>query len=136
MEFERRKWRHSHIDVAPLVDVVFNLLLFFVITYNVTSETGIKIRLPESMTAVEQMEEPIVIALTREGSAFINNQPVSLDDIPAVLKQRIEGLDPPSIQIKADQEADVGLLVKVLDGVRLSGCSAFQIVTDRNAEGS
>ncbi len=135
MEFERRKRRHRHIDVAPLVDVVFNLLLFFVITYNVTSEMGIKVRLPESMTAVEQMEEPIVIALTRDGSAFIDDHPVPLDHIPAILKRRLEDSHASSIQIKADQQADVGLLVKVVDGVRLSGCTAFQIVTDRWAEG-
>ncbi len=135
MEFERRRRRHRHIDVAPLVDVVFNLLLFFVITYNVTSEAGIKIRLPESMTAVEQNEEPIVIVLTRDGNTFINDHPVSLDGIPAFLKQRFEDSQATSIQIKADQQADVGLLVRVVDGVRLSGCTALQIVTDRKAEG-
>lgn len=126
MEFERRKRHHRHMDVAPLVDVVFNLLLFFAINYNVTSEAGIKVRLPESVTAVEQMEEPIVIALTRERSAFINDHPVALDHIPAFLKQRFEGLQQPTIQIKADQEADVGLLVKVVDGVRLSGARPFR----------
>lgn len=135
MEFERRKRRHRHIDVAPLVDVVFNLLLFFVITYNVTSEAGIKIRLPESITAVEQNEEPVVIALTRDGNVFINDHPVSLDRMPAFLKQRLEGLQPITVQIKADQQADVGFLVRVVDGVRLSGCTAFQIVTDRRVEG-
>ncbi len=134
MEFERRRRRHRHIDTAPLVDVVFNLLLFFVITYNVTSETGIKVRLPESVTAVEQTEEPIVIALTRDGSAFINAHPVSLEDIPTFLKHHLDGSRETSIQIKADQEAEVGTLVKVVDGVRLSGCTAFQIVTDRKAD--
>jgi biopolymer transport protein ExbD len=75
-----------------------------------------------------------VIARTREGNAFINDHPVSLDDIPAFLKQRLESLQPTTVQIKADQEANVGLLVKVVDGVRLSGCTAFQIVTDQKAE--
>lgn len=134
MEFERRRRCSTHIDIAPLVDVVFNLLLFFVITYNVAADPAIKIRLPESNTAEVQAEEPLVITVTREGNTFLGEQPVALAEIASLVREKLNGLREPSVRIKADGEAPVGLLVKVVDGVRLSGCSAFSIVTEKSAQ--
>ncbi|GLI35373.1 ExbD/TolR family protein [Desulforhabdus amnigena] len=129
MEFERRRRRHTHIDVAPLVDVVFNLLLFFVITYNVVADPAIKIRLPESKTADTQAEEQVVIALSKEGETYIGEQAVKLEELSSVVQQRLSEIKEPSVKIKADQDVPVGLLLKVVDAVKLSGCSAFSIAT-------
>jgi biopolymer transport protein ExbD len=133
MEFERTRRKHTHIDVAPLVDVVFNLLLFFVITYNVTQDPAIKIRLPESLTAESQAEEPIVITATREGNLYIGDQPAAIEEITPLVRERIAGVRDPSVKIKADHEAPVGLLIKVVDGVKLSGCTAFSIVAEKKS---
>jgi biopolymer transport protein ExbD len=129
MEFERRRRRNGRIDIAPLVDIVFNLLLFFVITYNIASDAAIRVRLPESTTAESRADEPIVISLAREGGIFIGEQPVSLEELPAAVRAELGLLAEPIVKIRADQEAAVGLLIKVVDGVRLAGCPAFSIVT-------
>ncbi len=131
MEFERRKRRHTHIDVAPLVDVVFNLLLFFIITYNVTADSAIHVRLPESITAQTQAEESVVITLTREGNAFVGDSAVAVEDIGQVVAQRLVGSRDPSVRIKADRDVPVGMLIQVVDAVKLAGCSAFSIITER-----
>ncbi len=131
MEFERHRHRNGRIDMAPLVDIVFNLLLFFVITYNITADAAIRVRLPESTTAESWADEPIVISLTREGEIFIGEQPVSLEDLPAAVQSGLMLRPEPSVKIRADQEAAVGLLIKVVDGVRLSGCAIFSIVTQK-----
>jgi biopolymer transport protein ExbD len=131
MEFRRRRRRHSHIDVAPLVDVVFNLLLFFVITYNVVVDPAIRIRLPESQTADSQAAEQVIITLSREGETYVGERVVDLADLPSVVQQKLSEFQEPSVKIKADQEAPVGMLIKVVDGMRLAGCQAFSIVTER-----
>jgi biopolymer transport protein ExbD len=131
MEIRRRKRRHSHIDVAPLVDVVFNLLLFFVITYNVVVDPAVRIRLPESSTADSQAAEQLIITLSREGEAYVGERVVDLADLSGVVQQKLGELQEPSVKIKADQEAPVGMLIQVVDGVRLAGCQAFSIVTER-----
>lgn len=131
MEFKRRRRRHSHIDVAPLVDVVFNLLLFFVITYNVVVDPAIRIRLPESQTADSQAAEQVIITLTREGETYVGERVVDLADLSSVVQQKLSEVHEPSVKIKADQAAPVGMLIKVVDGVRLSGCNAFSIITER-----
>lgn len=131
MEFERRTRRHHHIDVAPLVDVVFNLLLFFVITYNVTADPAIRIKLPDSITADTRAEELVIITVTKESIIYVGEQVTALEDIGPVVKEKLASGLEASVKIKTDQEAPVGLLVKVVDGVRLSGCNAFSIVTER-----
>lgn len=131
MEFERRRRRHSHIDVAPLVDVVFNLLLFFVITYNVVADPAVKIRLPESKTADSQAEEQVVIALSREGQAYLGEKAVQVEELPPLVQEALKQCKEPSVKIKADQEVPVGLLLKVVDAVKLTGCSAFSIATEK-----
>jgi len=131
MEFKRRQRHHSHIDVAPLVDVVFNLLLFFVITYNVVVDPAIHIRLPESHTADTQAAEQVIITLTREGETYVGELVVDLAELPGILQQKLSEVHEPSVKIKADKAAPVGILIKVVDGVRLSGCNAFSIITER-----
>jgi biopolymer transport protein ExbD len=129
MEFERRRRRNGRIDIAPLVDIVFNLLLFFVITYNIAADSAIRVRLPESGTAESLADEPIVISVTRAGETFIGEQPIAIEDLPAAV-QAASGASPGiGVKIKADQEAAVGVLIRVVDGVRLSGCATFSIVT-------
>jgi biopolymer transport protein ExbD len=134
MEFERSRRKHTHIDVAPLVDVVFNLLLFFVITYNVTTDPAIRVRLPESLTADVLAEEPLVVTVTRDGAVYISDQLTEMDKIAGLVRDKIAGVKDPSVKVKADQDAPVGLLIKVVDSVRLAGCSAFSIMTNNNSD--
>jgi biopolymer transport protein ExbD len=67
MEFKRRRRRNGRIDIAPLVDIVFNLLLFFVITYNIAVDSAIRVRLPESSTA----ESPVRFDQSRSDNASL-----------------------------------------------------------------
>ncbi|MCU0573014.1 MAG: biopolymer transporter ExbD [Syntrophobacteraceae bacterium] len=134
MEFERRKRRHTHIDMAPLVDVVFNLLLFFVITYNVTVDSGIRIRLPESQTAESQAVSPLVISLSPEGNVYVGDDQIEVEALPDIVRERLAAENETSIRIKADQQAHVEMLIKVVDGVKLGGCTAFSIITEKKGE--
>jgi biopolymer transport protein ExbD len=117
--------------MAPLVDVVFNLLLFFVITYNVTVDSGIRIRLPESQTAESQVVSPLVISVTPEGSVYVGDNEVQVEALPSIVRDKLAAESETSIRIKADQKAHVDMLIKVVDAVKLGGCSAFSIVTER-----
>jgi biopolymer transport protein ExbD len=129
MVFEFRRRSRASIDIAPLVDVVFNLLLFFIVTYNIAPDAAIQVKLPESTTAESHLDEPLVITLTREGTTFVGTQPVSIEDIPMAISGGMGSVRPSSINIRADQEAAVGLLIKVVDAVRMSGCTTFNIRT-------
>jgi biopolymer transport protein ExbD len=136
MEIERRKRRHSHIDIAPLVDVVFNLLLFFMLTFNMALDQTIPIRLPQSTTADDLSASRIVVTLSREGVILIHDQAISIDALPAILRQQPGWSPDTPVHIRSDREASVGLLVAVIDGVRHSGSKNFQVVTEKTAAGT
>ncbi len=134
MEFERRKRRHSHIDIAPLVDVVFLLLLFFMLTFNMALDQSISIRLPQSTSAEDLSATRIVLSITREGEVSLQGQTVPLSALATILREQPSWRPDIPIHIRSDREVPVGLLVSVIDAVRHSGSRNFQIVTERPAK--
>jgi len=131
MEFKRRKYSHEHMNIAPLVDVVFLLLLFFMLTSHLVQEPAIKIKLPESKTAEAQSEQIKTVLVTNTGEIYFMDKQVDLENLQKAIKESIPEVKNEFIRIKADRESDVGLLVSVIDEVRLSGITNFSIVTER-----
>ena len=130
MEFERKRY-HVHLDIAPLVDVVLNLLLFFMLTSHLVEEPAIKIRLPESTTAESMRETSQTITITKNGELYFMDKRVDLKNLRAVIQTSLPEREKGFLRIKADKEVDVGLLVSVIDEVRFAGVKNFSIVTER-----
>ena len=131
MEFKRRKHNHAHMNIAPLVDVVFLLLLFFMLTSHLVQEPAIKIKLPESKTAEAQNEQIKTVLVTKTGEIYFMDKRVDLENLQKAIRESVAEVKKEFIRIKADRESDVGLLVSVIDEVRLSGVTNFSIVTER-----
>lgn len=132
MEFERKRYNHTHINIAPLVDVVFLLILFFMLTSHLIQEPAIKIELPDSTTAESMQEISKTLTITKNGELYFMDKRVDLRNLRAVLRDSLPEGDKGFLRIKADKEVDVGLLVRVIDEVRLSGIKTFSIVTERS----
>jgi len=131
MEFERRRYNHSYMNIAPLVDVVFLLLLFFMLTSRLIREPTLKVRLPESKTATTEQETIRTITITRRGKIFFMDREVRLKGLQRAVRESLTDRKKGSLRIKADRDADVGLLVNVIDEVRLAGIKDFSIVTEK-----
>ncbi|MEC4684492.1 MAG: biopolymer transporter ExbD [Nitrospirota bacterium] len=127
MEFERKRYSHSHMNIAPLVDVVFLLLLFFMLTSSLVREPVVKIKLPESKTAATGQETIKTITITRSGRILFMDREVSLTGLQEVVREGAKD----SLRIKADRDASVGLLMKVIDEVRLAGVRNFSVVAEK-----
>jgi biopolymer transport protein ExbD len=130
MEFERKRY-HVHLDIAPLVDVVLNLLLFFMLTSHLVEEPGIKIRLPDSTTAESMREISRTITITKNGELYFMDRRIDLKNLRAAIQDSLPEKEKGFLRIKADKEVDVGLLVSVIDEVRLSDIKTFSIVTEK-----
>jgi len=130
MEFERKRY-HVHLDIAPLVDVVLNLLLFFMLTSHLIEEPAIKIRLPDSRTAESMREISRTITITKNGELYFMDKRVDLKNLRVAIQDSLPEREKGFLRIKADKEVDVGLLVSVIDEVRLSDIKNFSIVTER-----
>jgi biopolymer transport protein ExbD len=130
MEFERKRY-HVHLDIAPLVDVVLNLLLFFMLTSHLIQEPAIKIKLPDSRTADSIQEISKTITIEKNGELYFMDRRVDLKNLRAAIQSSLPEREKGFLRIKADKEVDVGLLVSVIDEVRLSDVKTFSIVTER-----
>ena len=130
MEFERKRY-HVHLDIAPLVDVVLNLLLSFMLTSHLIDEPAIKIRLPDSTTAESMREISRTVTITKNGELYYMDKRVDLKNLRAAIEISLPNKEKSFLRIKADKEVDVGLLVSVIDEVRLSDVKTFSIVTER-----
>lgn len=131
MEFERRKHYHTHLNIAPLVDVVFLLLLFFMLTSHLIQVPAIRIRLPESKTAEARDETIKTLLITRDGEIYFMDRKVDLENLQMVIHDNLKDVEKDFLRIKADRDVSVGLFVSVIDEVRLSGVKNFSIVTER-----
>ena len=117
--------------IAPLVDVVFLLLLFFMLTSHFIQEPEIRIRLPESTTAESLRDTPRTITITKNGEIYFVDKRVDIKNLRAATQDSLPKGEKGFLRIKADKEVDVGLLVSVIDEVRLSEVKTFSIVTER-----
>lgn len=131
MEFERKRHNHDFINIAPLVDVVFLLLLFFMIVSNVQEEPAIRIKLPDSKTAEAQEKIVRMVLITKSGEIYFMDKRVDLQNLRMAVEDGFKDGEKDFLKIKADRDVNVGLLVSVIDEVKLSGVRNFSIVTER-----
>ncbi len=131
MVFDRKHHNHAHINIAPLVDVVFLLLLFFMLTSHLMQEPAIRIKLPESKTSETKNETINTVFISKSGDIYYQNTKVALSELQSTILGGIQNPEKDFLRIKADKDVNVGLLVKVIDEVRLSGVKNFSILTER-----
>ncbi len=129
MEFERRRRVSTNLNLTPLVDVVFNLLLFFMLCSQFVTQPGIKITLPSAVTGKLYPEEDIIISITEDNSLYLNKKLVTLENLLEQLEIEITTTEKKTVIIKADEKIDLGLAVKVMDIAREADAERLIIST-------
>lgn len=127
IEFERPKTINEALSITPLIDVIFLLLLFFMLT-SVFIQPGISLDLPEAATAEFPDEYTgLVVYISRFGEIVVNEQVVAFDEMVAVITEEIARHARPQVTIQADKEVAFGLFVQVLDAAREAGGETLMI---------
>lgn len=124
---------HTHsddeqqIDMTPMLDIVFIMLIFFIVTASFVTESGVEINRPEAATSVKQDNQGIMLAITRDNKIWINQKQVD----PRAVRRTIERLTfenpSSSVVIQADEKSDTGMLIRAMDQVKLAGVSNVAI---------
>jgi biopolymer transport protein ExbD len=127
----RRRTQHveeeGHIDLTPMLDVVFILLIFFIVTTSFVKEAGIDVNRPKASTAKSKPKANILIAINDNGSVWIDGREIDIRAVRANV-ERLKAINPEgSVIIQADQSSQTGVLVKVMDGVRSAGVEDISI---------
>ena len=123
----RRKQKYMGIDMGPLMDIVFILLIFFVVTSSFTRETGVDVTKPQAQSASQLEKENLLIAITREGTIHINERQVDFASLQDILKQSLAKTPDREAVIIADKGSETGVLVQVIDACNLSGVKKVSI---------
>lgn len=109
------------IDMTPMLDVVFIMLIFFIVTASFVKEAGIDVNRPEAATAVSKPRATILVAISEKGEIWINKRRVDQRAVQANI-ERLKAENPQgSVVIQADKKADVDTLIKVMDASRAAG---------------
>ena len=111
----------SQVDLTPLIDVVFIMLIFFIVTATFTKETGIDVNKPEAATATAQKKANILIAIDARDNIWIDRRKVDIRSlIPNIKRLRSENPQG-TVVIQADEESRNKTLVEVMDRARQAG---------------
>jgi len=118
-----------HINVIPLIDVMFFLVLFFVATSSFIRETGVDVNRPAAKSAELQEKGNIIISVTKNGEIWVDRRKVDIRALRANVERMYAENPGSSVIIAADEDAQTGLLVAALDEARLAGVQNVAIAT-------
>jgi len=130
MDFERKRRQRQFIQIAPLVDVVFLLLLFFLLTYHLRQEERIQVALPAAQSAEAVQAHLPTIVVTRDGDIYWKDRKTELAALRDAARA-LQAVGAEALRIRADRDVPVGRLVQVIDEVRLGGIRTLSVTTER-----
>jgi biopolymer transport protein ExbD len=120
----------STVDITPMLDVVFIMLIFFIVTATFIKEAGIDVDKPEAATAVVQEKASILIAIDAKDQVWINRRQVDVRSVRSIV-ERLHAENPKgTVVIQADRDSRNDMLVKVMDASRRAGVYNIALAAD------
>ena len=123
----RRKPEEQGLDLTPMMDIVFIMLIFFIVTTSFVKETGVDINRPNAETAERDEKGNILVAITQNNEIWIDKRRIDLKAVRANIERLKIEYPEGSVIIQADKEARSGLLVETMDQIRLAGVANISI---------
>ena len=124
----------TELDMTPMLDIVFIMLIFFIVTTSFVKESGVTVSTPQAQTASQQENANIFIAITAAGEVWIDRRPVDPRSVRAIVARLHADNPEGSVIIQSDAEASTRMLVEVMDQVRLAGVEGIAIAADKSGE--
>jgi biopolymer transport protein ExbD len=118
---------HTGIDLAPMLDFVLNLLIFFIITTSFIKEAGIAVNKPDAMTAEYKRNGNILIALRPNGDIWLDRRHVDLREVRPLIERMHTERPEDTVVIIADKDSQTGMLTQLMDQVRSAGVETVSI---------
>ena len=133
-----RRFRHSTnpettggIDISPLIDVVFLLLIFFIVTTVFVKETGVDVSKPRAASSEDLDRQSILIAVTSQGRVWQGGREIGHDGVRAVVAALLEETPDTPVVIRADAAAPTEDTVRVIDSAKLAGAESVSLATEK-----
>lgn len=129
MGFEGRSQIREQLSIAPLIDIVFLLLVFFMLTSTFLQPEAIDLTLPSTESSEPTDEQPIRIALARDGEVSLNGEVVEFSELRTLLLPLLDGNPDLPVGLSADAAASVQQMLDVVDEVRAAGGHNLAVIS-------
>ncbi|VUD41889.1 Biopolymer transport protein ExbD [Thalassocella blandensis] len=127
---QRLEQQHQHsIDMSPLLDVVFILLIFFIVTTVFVKETGVEVNKPQAISAQRLEQTVILLGITAAGDVYYDGSNIGVAGVRATVEQLIRKQERPVV-VQVDKTVPSELLVEVIDEAKLAGAKKVNIATE------
>jgi biopolymer transport protein ExbD len=116
-------------NAISLTDIIFLLLVFFLLSSTFVLQPGIKVQLPTTTNSDISSEKSIVISLTKDGTVYLNDELVNQVELGARLRQMVMNVGNPIIALRSDKASTIENLIEVMDIAKSAGGDRFMIIT-------
>lgn len=123
------------LNIAPLIDMVFILLIFFLVTTSFVKETGVDINRPSASTAVSREKAGILIGITNDNRIFMESREIDIRAVRANIERALAENPEGGVVIVADRESSTGIAIQVMDGCRMAGAENISLAASRPTRG-
>ncbi|MDQ7008351.1 MAG: biopolymer transporter ExbD [Acidobacteriota bacterium] len=121
------------IDMSPLIDCVFILLIFFIVTTTFIDETGVEVDKPQAASSVQLEKNSVLLAVTGEGQVVYGGRQIGVAGVQPLVKRMLQKEEVPVI-VQADGQARASLMVRVIDEAKMAGAQKVSIATQRRVD--
>ncbi len=128
MQFREKTKKRVIINITSLIDVLFLLLIFFMVSSTFLEQPGMKLDLPQTSTHDITKQESYTLFITKDEALYLNKEPIALKNLPDRLK-KISSESDEGIILKADEKTRYGFVVEVMDLVKQSGIKKLIVAT-------
>ena len=121
----------TEINMTPMLDIVFIMLIFFIVTATFVKTAGVEVRKPAAVTAERKDRASIMIAITANDEVWINRRQVEVESLPSVIEKLHSENPRGTVVVKADRQAKAGLLIAVTEAVNETGVPSVAVSTEK-----
>lgn len=120
----------NEVNLTPMLDVVFIMLIFFIVTTSFIKESGVEIERPDASAATPRPEAQVLVAITSEGAVWVDGKPVDTHRIGQQVASMLS--DEGTVVIQADRASTTGLLIEVMDRLKQAGVEQVAVAASRS----
>jgi biopolymer transport protein ExbD len=129
MQFKEEKKKSIGINITSLIDVMFILIIFFMVSSSFVEQPGMKLDLPATKSQEVARVDNLILYVSENGDIFLNERPVSMDSLALVIESSIPNIKEKTLVLKADKAAQHGVIVRIMDIAKQSGLEKLVIGT-------
>lgn len=126
-----REEEEAAIDMTPMLDIVFIMLIFFIVTTSFVKEAGIDVNRPKAAQASKKKSANIFIAVRENGEIWMDKRAVDVERVAANIERLLAEQPTDMVIIQADKEAKHGIVVKVMDQIKEAGIDKISIAAEK-----